>query len=77
MKPPVPPGLLTALDVSLDSETTMRPEDIIGVARWLGNLIALNADDMVNLSVNELLLISSALNDAIGAPISRIREVSR
>ena len=76
IRPLVPPGLLHAADVALESETRMRPEHIAGVAEWLTQLIALNVDDPVKLSVNELILISQALNDAIRLPIARIPETS-
>jgi hypothetical protein len=64
-----------ALDVALDRGGQLPQDVVTGVLEWLQQLIALNVDKGVTLSVDELILIAHALGDAIGEHVHPIPEV--
>lgn len=74
MKPPLPLHLIPELDRSFDHDRQLSPELIREVADWVEMVVAYNVDKDIKMSIDEMILIASALNSALGAPISSIPE---
>ncbi len=74
MKPPAPYRLMYAMDQALQKGERMQENDVRGVLEWLHQVMVLNTDHQVTFLADEVVLIASALSDALGDPMSEPEE---
>lgn len=65
MRTDAPVGLLHAMEKSIANDIPMRQEHVEGTADWLHEFIAMNVDDPVTFTIDEVHLLAKALSSGL------------